>query len=86
MSKSLMQSAGEARRPTLVKDTAFFVGASKRQERQATPEVGPGMEAGHTSEAECLTFRTCRGDDNLDAFGPLAKYAPRPQADNQTAH
>ena len=86
MSKDLMKSAGETRRPTLVKDTAFFVGASKRQERQATPEVGPGMEAGNTSEAECLTFRTCRGDDTLDAFGPLAKYAPRPQADNQTAH
>ena len=81
-----MKSTEEAKRPTLVKDTALFAGASKHQVRQATPEVGPGMEAENTSEVKCLTFRTCMGDDTLDAFGPLAKYALRPQADNQTAH
>ena len=81
-----MRSTEEVKRPTLAKDTALLAGASIILVTKATPEVGPGMEAGHTSEAECLTFRTCRGDDTLDAFGPLAKYAPRPQADNQTAH
>ena len=44
------------------------------------------MEAGSLCEEECPTFRTCRGDDTLDAFGPLARYAQRPQTGNQTAH
>ena len=46
----------------------------------------PGMEAGSLCEEECPTFRTCRGEDTLDAFGPLARYAQRPQTGNQTAH
>ena len=40
------------------------------------------MEAGHTSEAECLTFRTCRGDDTLDAFGEVCTSTPGRQPDS----
>ena len=41
----------------------------------AAAQQVPSMEAGIPYMDECLSFRTCRGDDTLDAFGSLAKYA-----------
>ena len=49
----------------------------------AAAQQVPSMEAGIPCMDECLSFRTCKGDDTLDAFGSLAKYAQRPQTGNQ---
>jgi hypothetical protein len=32
-------------------------------------------------EEECLSFRTCRDGDTLDAFAPLAQYTQRHHAE-----
>ena len=59
----------EVKQPIPGKGTALLAGTSKSQVAN-TAEVGPSMEAGSPSEAECLTYRTCY--DTIDAFAPLA--------------
>ena len=41
----------------------------------ATASQVPGMEAWIPGTVDCLSFRSCRGDDTLDAFAPIAQYA-----------
>ena len=73
----------EVKRPTPEKDTALLAGTSNLESSVPnTIEVGPSMEAGLPSEAECLTYRTCYGGDTMDAFAPLAQYTQRHHGGN----
>ena len=62
----------EVQQPIPGKGTALLAGTSNQQDSSNTFEVGPSMEAGSPSEAECLTYRTCYGGDTIDAFASLA--------------
>ena len=45
----------------------------------ATASQVPGMEVGFPCADDCLSYKSCMGDDTMDAFGPLALYAQRHQ-------
>ena len=62
----------EVKQPIPGKGTALLAGTSNQQDSSRKFEVGPNMEAGSPSEAECLTYRTCYGGNTIDAFAPLA--------------
>ena len=44
--------------------------------------MGPGMEAGTPSGAECPTLKAHMGGDTLEAFTPLAQYTQRVHGDH----